>query len=66
MAAKKTSKPRRGGPPIYTPETAELRAAGKVTLRLAPEVAARLRQLGAEHPGGVSGWVADQVAQAKD
>lgn len=63
-----TPKPRRrggpGGPPIYAPETAARRAEGQVSLRLAPEVAARLRELGAAHPGGVSGWVAAQAGTA--
>lgn len=62
MAAKKKPAARRGGPPTYTPETAERRASGEVKLRLSPEMAARLRQLGAQHPGGVSGLVASWVA----
>lgn len=61
MTAKKTPKPRKGGPPTYTPETAQRRAQGEIKLRLAPEVAARLRELGAAHPGGVSGLVTEWV-----
>lgn len=42
----KPSRPRRsGGPPVYTPETAEARRAGDIRLRLTPERAAALRAL---------------------
>ena len=67
MAEPKPKRKRRGGPGggrAYTPETAAVRAAGRVALRLSPEVAARLRELGAAHPGGVSGWVAAQAGTA--
>lgn len=40
-----TAKRRRGGPPVYTAETAARRAAGKVTLRLSPEAHALLLDL---------------------
>ena len=38
-------KSRSGGPPIYTPETADARRAGDIRLRLTPERAAALRAL---------------------
>jgi len=41
-----SDKPRRkGGKPIYSPETAARRAAGKVTLRLTPEARELLTNL---------------------
>jgi hypothetical protein len=64
MSTPTPKKPRKGGPggrPVYTPETAQRRAQGRVNLALAPEDAATLRRLGAEHPGGmtalVTGWI---------
>ncbi len=57
-------KKRRGGPggkPIYSPETAARRAAGKVTLGLSPERAAALRSLGEHHAGGMAGVVSDWI-----
>ena len=66
MTAKKKPAPRKGGKPVYTPETAEARKAGAISIKIAPHLAQRLReQLGAAHPGGVSGWVAEQVAGAE-
>jgi hypothetical protein len=51
-------KPRKGGRPTYTPETAQRRASGQIAVRIPPETAARLRERAAEHPGGLSGLVA--------
>ncbi len=53
-----TKKSRRGGKPVYTPETAQRRASGQIAVRIPPETAARLRERAAEHPGGLSGLVA--------
>lgn len=64
MAQKKKPAPRKGGKPTYTPETAERRAAGRIELRLPPQLADMLRQRGAEHPRGVSGVVIDWLTGA--
>jgi len=53
-----TGKKRRGGKPVYTPETAQRRASGQIAVRIPPETAARLRERAADHPGGLSGLVA--------
>lgn len=56
---------RKGGKPVYTPETAARRAAGRVQLGLTPERAATLRALGAGHPGGMAGLVSDWIDDAQ-
>ena len=72
MTARKAAAPaprkrRSGGPPVYTPETAEARTAGKVTIRLTPEEAAAWRAWAAEY-GGLSAharWLLDGRTPAK-
>lgn len=54
-------RPRKGGKPVYTPETAEARRAGDIRLRLTPERAAALRALakarGVSMVALVSEWI---------
>lgn len=50
----------RSGPNV----TNDQRHTAQVLLRLPPDVADELRALGAEHEGGISGWVAARVRTA--
>lgn len=60
------TKPRKGGKPTYSPETAARRRAGQITLGLSPERASALRSLGEHHAGGMTGVVSDWIdAQAQ-
>lgn len=68
MATRKAKpQPPRTGPGSRTGENArsgpnvpeEARSTEAIKLRLPPAAAAKLRQLGAKHPGGISGAVAD-------
>lgn len=59
MTATPPRRPRRGGPPTYTPETSTARAEGKITTRLTPEEAAAWRAWAADHGGlaGLARWL---------
>jgi len=62
VTASKRPRRSRGGPPVYTPETAAARTEGKVTMRLTPEEAHLWRQWAADHDGlaGLARWLLAQ------
>lgn len=64
-ARKPAPKPRKGGPPIYAPETETARAEGKLTVRLLPEEAAQVRALAAKH-GGLAALVRLWLSQHRE